>query len=419
VTWKPTGVRPTLLALPACLEFSPDGGTLAAGLSGAGVAFWETRTGRLLGGSSTLGSVISLAFRPDGRRLAAIEPAHGKVVMLSVTGGSTVFTVDGPGRIESVAFSPDGRRVAAAGRAGDVGILDAETGQGVLNLRRLSPQPQRLWGFRALVTFSPDGRRLAATNWDGHITIWDVHHEFPGIFEEGERLAALRAGEIDFRADVVGEIAAAGFAGPLFSRLKQLLDTEPFSDFAYRCAAVLAAAGDRGAYRRVIRSLFAHYADTKSSENAAKVALLAALIPDAADDSEAVVALARRAHDTGDAKKALYYMTHALALHRAGRDAEAVRTYIGPGEPSIDAPEAGPMLQLALALAYQHLGKPAEARARIHEAGRLIREVAGPEGLDRVLPADSAAWLRCRVLLREAEAKILYDRTIPADPFAR
>jgi hypothetical protein len=75
------------------------------------------------------------------------------------------------------------------------------------------------------------------------------------------------------------------------------------------------------------------------------------------------------------------------------------------------------ILQLALALSHQGLSQPTEARACIDDAHRLIRKAVGSGVLDGLLPADPPAWLRCRVLLREA--KVLYYPTFPADPFFR
>jgi serine/threonine protein kinase/WD40 repeat protein len=422
VTWETRAGRPGFHELlPICIEFSPDGGTLAAGLLSAGVSFWDSRTGRPLGRFASAGQIGALAFRADGARVAVVDARRAQVVMLAVPGGSPVFTADGPAQLESVAFSPDGRRIAVAGRLGDVHLLDAETGQSVLNLRRLSPPPRGRYGFRALVAFSPDGRRIAATNWDGRITLWDVNDPSPGAREERERLAALRAQELSFQGDLIRQIAAARFRGPAFSRLKQFLDAEPPLLYtADKYAAVLVEAGDIDAYQRLSRAVFARYADTKSADNAQRVARVAALAPGAAVDPVAVVALARRSLEAADRNDLWSRMTHALVLHRAGRDVEVIQTYGGPGESPPTANEPGLMMQLVLALAHQSLGRHADARARLDEVRRLIRQAVGPEGLDGPLPgADSSAWHICRILLREAEAAVLLDPVFPADPFAR
>jgi WD40 repeat protein len=412
---------PQPTSTPSCLEFSPDGDTLAAGLSDAGIAFWDSRSGRPLGRSSWSGYPLSLSFRSDGRRLAAIDPKEGKVLVFDVPSGVSLFAVDGPGgpnRLESAAFSPDGRRVAASGRAGDIYLLDAETGQNILNLRRLGAREGGTYGFRALVTFSPDGQRLAATSSTGNLTIWDVTDLAPGGLAKRERLAAERTLESDLQTDPIRQILAAGVAGPKLARLREILGTAPSNEFAYRFAPILVEAGERDAYRRICRSLLANYADTRLAKSAQKVALLASLVPDGELDPGSVVALASRAIER-DANDVSCRLAYVLALHRAGLDAEAVRIHAGPAEPTPDASEVGPMLQLARSLAHQSLGQPEEARARLEDARRLIRQAVGLESLNGVLPGDPAAWLRCRILLREAEATVLYDPSFPVDPFAQ
>ncbi len=70
------------------------------------------------------------------------------------------------GLVVSVAFSPDGRRIASGGQHGEVKVWDAATGQEILTLSgHASPVTS--------VAFSPDGRRIASASFDGTIRIWD------------------------------------------------------------------------------------------------------------------------------------------------------------------------------------------------------------------------------------------------------
>ena len=69
--------------------------------------------------------------------------------------------------VHSVAFSPDGRRLASASYNNMARIRDAETG--VLQ--------QALEGHTDSVhsvTFSPDGKRLASGSYDNTVRIWDA-----------------------------------------------------------------------------------------------------------------------------------------------------------------------------------------------------------------------------------------------------
>ena len=68
--------------------------------------------------------------------------------------------------VASVAYSPDGKRLASAGHDGSVKVWDAETGQEIGSLEN---QTTTVFG----VSFSPDGRWMATANYDNTIKIWD------------------------------------------------------------------------------------------------------------------------------------------------------------------------------------------------------------------------------------------------------
>jgi hypothetical protein len=99
--------------------------------------------------------VRSVAYSPDGRRLASGSWDRTVAVWDAETGQRLRELAGHRGLVNSVAYSPDGRRLASGAEDRTVAVWDAETGQ-------------RLWelsghhGGVSSVAYSPDGRRLAS-----------------------------------------------------------------------------------------------------------------------------------------------------------------------------------------------------------------------------------------------------------------
>jgi WD40 repeat protein len=150
------------------VAFSPDGKRIVSGSNDNTVRLWDVQTsqptGQLLKGHKF--AINSVAFSPDGKRIVS---GGGSMVSLGLedTADNTVRQWDAqtgqpignPMKghmmpVTSVAFSPDGKRIASVSNDQTIWLWDVQTGQ---------PIGQPLQGHKFAVNsvaFSPDGKRI-------------------------------------------------------------------------------------------------------------------------------------------------------------------------------------------------------------------------------------------------------------------
>src|SRR5262249_48817453 len=140
------------------VAFSPNGKRLASA-DGVVVKLWDAQTGQVL--QTFQRPSRNVLFSPDGKRLASAS-GRGRGEMLDAQTGQVLRSFEGGG---GLAFSPDGKRLATAG-GNSVKVWDVQSGQEQLTLPFDKADES--------VAFSPDGKRLASAARDSTVKVWDA-----------------------------------------------------------------------------------------------------------------------------------------------------------------------------------------------------------------------------------------------------
>lgn len=176
------GSPPTLAQYVVGTAVSPDGSTVAVtfGLFNAeqGVEIIDAATGEHVATLTTTAQPRAAAFSPDGRTLA-VGLTTGSVVFWQ-TGNwqPTELSLTHGGELLSVRYSPDGRLLATSSNDGTVALWDATSGEQVGDMLPAPPDRDEFPGPPWVTSrFSPDGARLFALYDVGNAIRWELEPE--------------------------------------------------------------------------------------------------------------------------------------------------------------------------------------------------------------------------------------------------
>jgi WD40 repeat protein len=450
---------------PEGLAFRPDGSALAAIGRDGSVCHVDPATGRRLQtyrGHRTRPK--SVAFSPDGHRLASVSPGErppdpGEIKVWDVASGAELFSLPGhptesPNEPGSIGFSPDGRLLVTACGDHAIHVYDLATHRrvlrlaghtGVVHAAAIHPDGRtiasaghdntvRLWDvttgaeLRVLqghsreamnAAFSPDGRRLVSGAIDRTLKLWDV--------ESGQEILTLlgHAGGVScvaFSPDG-RRIVSGGMDGVV--KVWEATPLAPEQRARREAAALVNRLGGEPRLREEV--LDAIRSDPSLDEPVRQAALAMAdrlcgdperffgpameVITRPGADADAYRLALRRAKAAAalDPDNVAYATMVGMGHYRLGAHARAVEL-LEPADTALVArkiPGGGAPWNLAfLAMSYRKLGQDEKAAATLARLRECLRH---PQ------------WSRValyQAMLREAEALIELDPNFPADPFA-
>jgi len=150
------------------VEFSADGNTVSAQITGEGIRIWDVRTGGLLNHTLRNPTTDEFPIRATGGGLVAeVQGETSQIPVLDWTTKKPIRTIAAGQKVTALAIDPAGRLLAAALADHSIGLWDLKTGTLQGELRKHQDTINAL-------AFSADGNTLASGGDDRSAILWDV-----------------------------------------------------------------------------------------------------------------------------------------------------------------------------------------------------------------------------------------------------
>ncbi|QDV32337.1 WD40 repeat domain-containing serine/threonine protein kinase [Tautonia plasticadhaerens] len=162
------------LAIPTGVSFEPDRGLRS-------VRAYRISTGRPAGpGFPAGGVVIDAAFSPDGRSVAVLGSGAGgpgegpSASCWDWSTGRRRWRSGLPSEPRSLAYRPDGRRLAVLCGGGELLVFDPADGREVRRWQAHEPEPAHHWVNNGEARYSPDGRSILTWGMGNDLRAWEA-----------------------------------------------------------------------------------------------------------------------------------------------------------------------------------------------------------------------------------------------------
>jgi WD40 repeat protein len=150
--------------------YSPDGSRIVS-LDNETIKVWDAESGQEIRTLSAESPIYSVAYSPDGTRIAS---GHYGIILWDAESGKQLQTINSDYMINSIVYSLDGKQILAGGgildvvSLGECTVYDANSGAVLL---------VRGTGMRSFAIYSPDNRRIATVSgYNQIIKVWGVEN---------------------------------------------------------------------------------------------------------------------------------------------------------------------------------------------------------------------------------------------------
>jgi len=163
------------------VAYSPDGSRIATAAADSTLRILDARTGeQIMALQGHADGVNSVAYSNDGARIVTASDDNTLRVWDAISGKHLLSLEGHLDSANSAVFSPDGSKIASTARDNTVRIWDSRTGKQLSVL-----DGHKDWGW--VVAFSPDGLCIASAGEDRVLLLWSLNPNKPSLALLGHR----------------------------------------------------------------------------------------------------------------------------------------------------------------------------------------------------------------------------------------